>query len=217
MKKSILINGELKFSVYLFSIQYTLDTDITYIDLFPGSWIHKNILLVYPHVGVCTFLSATVWFGRRLRNVSRITRGNHVAWLTPFGYPAAGKKTRNRTRHSPPSLVRSLARTQECVCTRQTGGRNPISRMCAGLTRLSHVRLRDLLIDGCTTSLPLIGRLIVSRFRYLFWLFGFAHAPDSSLFSLRCRSSFPPCYFIFMYCFIEISCEVALVEQWSIR
>lgn len=147
-------------------------------------------------------------------------RVSHHAWkprgvVDPFRLPRSWKKkTRNRTRHSPPSLVRSLARTQECVCTRQTGGRNPISRMCAGLTRLSHVRLRDLLIDGCTTSLPLIGRLIVFRFRYLFWLFGFS-CPYSGFFPfpLRCRSSFPPCYFIFMYCFIEISCEVALVEQ----
>lgn len=103
--------------------------------------------------------------------------------------PRLGKKTRNRTRHSPPSLVRSLARTQECVCTRQTGGRNPISRMCAGLTRLSHVRLRDLLIDGCTTSLPLIGRLIVSRFRYLFWLFGFS-CPYSGFFPFSSSLSF---------------------------
>lgn len=94
---------------------HPLHTDITYIDFFPGSWIHKNTRLVYPHVGVCTFLSATVWFGRRLRNVSRITRGNHVAWLTPFGYPAAGKK--NEESNSPLTPVsRSFARSHAGVC-----------------------------------------------------------------------------------------------------
>lgn len=71
-------------------------------------------------------------------NVISITRANHVAWLTRFGQPAARKKTRgNRTTH--PLCV--------AVCLREANrGRNPVSRMCAGLTRLSRVRLRDLLI-----------------------------------------------------------------------
>ena len=96
--------------------------------------------------------------------------------LTPFGHPAAGKKKKKergieRATHPRLSFGRRLARSAVFARGKPGGARNPISRMCAGLTRLSHVRLRDLLIAGCTTSPPLIGRLIVSRFRCLFRLF----------------------------------------------
>lgn len=67
------------------------------------------------------------------------------------------EKTGNRTRRSTPAFHRPLVRTRQRVCTRQTGGRgrgNPISRMRAGLTRLSRVRLGDLSIPGRITWLP---------------------------------------------------------------
>lgn len=102
----------------------------------------------------------------------------HHAWKPRgVGWPLSAtprlekKRGIERATHPRLSFGRPLARSAVFARGKPGGARNPISRMCAGLTRLSHVRLRDLLIAGCTTSLPLIGRLIVSRFRCLFQLF----------------------------------------------
>lgn len=96
----------------------------------------------------------------------RITRGDHVAFR--FSPAAGGKKTgkkRGIERAAPPPLLPPPARTRQRVCARQAGRRrgNPISRMRAGLTRLSRGDPAWRFIDTLPASLgcPLIGRFIV--------------------------------------------------------